>query len=60
MLKFFEKNKKTISFHNGITNSSSPYEVAEKVWNLIDLDEVRNLSSGILCQHHCDLNMPDE
>lgn len=42
MLKFFEQHKGSLSFHNGITTATSPYEVSDKIWTILNSEEVRN------------------
>ena len=51
MLSFYEQHKETLSFHNSVTNASSPYEVADKVWNILDIDEVC-ANENVLLSHY--------
>jgi len=44
MLKFFDHNKGNLSFHNSVSHATSPYEVSDKVWAMLDPNETNDLS----------------
>lgn len=45
MLKYFENNKGTITFHNSVSHATSPYKVVDRVWAILDPDEVSRVIS---------------
>lgn len=40
MLGFFEQHRGSLSFRNSVSHSPSPYEVADRVWRIVNPNEV--------------------
>ena len=57
MLKFYEQQKGSLSFHNNISSATSPYEVTEKIWKILDVNEVGTWFDRAVCLRPHPINL---